>query len=115
MRREGGHAERKTGFEPATLSLATRCATTAPLPRFASPRREVYRDHAGTPERVYPRRMDRLTVGEVARRLSRHPELIRRWLREGRLKGEQYGREWLVTRREVDRFRRTEPERRRRV
>ena len=25
--------ERKTGFEPATLSLARRCATTAPLPR----------------------------------------------------------------------------------
>ena len=26
-------SERKTGFEPATLSLARRCATTAPLPR----------------------------------------------------------------------------------
>ena len=32
-RRCGIPAERKTGFEPATLSLATRCATTAPLPR----------------------------------------------------------------------------------
>jgi hypothetical protein len=26
--------ERKTGFEPATLYLASRCATTAPLPQY---------------------------------------------------------------------------------
>lgn len=58
--------------------------------------------------------MERVTVAEVARRLARHPELIRRWLRDGRLKGEQYGREWLITEREIDRFRRAEPERRRR-
>jgi len=56
----------------------------------------------------------RLTVTEVAKRLARHPELVRRWLREGRLRGEQYGREWLVTEREVERFHRAEPERRKR-
>ena len=27
-----GEVERKTGFEPATLSLARRCSTTEPLP-----------------------------------------------------------------------------------
>jgi PD-(D/E)XK nuclease superfamily protein len=34
LRRNGtiSHEERKTGFEPATLYLASRCATTAPLP-----------------------------------------------------------------------------------
>jgi excisionase family DNA binding protein len=58
--------------------------------------------------------MERLTVPEVARNLSRNPELIRRWIREGRLRGEKFGRDWLVSEREVERFRRAEPQRRKR-
>lgn len=46
--------------------------------------------------------------------LRRNPELIRIWLREGRLRGEKYGPTWVVTERELERFRRDEPERRRR-
>jgi len=59
--------------------------------------------------------VERLTVAEASRRLRRHPELVRRWLREGRLRGEQYGREWLIAEREIERFTRAEPERRRRT
>ena len=58
--------------------------------------------------------MERLAVPEVARRLGRNPILVRRWLREGRLQGEQFGREWLITARELERFLRNEPERRQR-
>ena len=38
--------------------------------------------------------MKRLTVDEIARKLARHPELVRRWLREGRLRGERIGWSW---------------------
>ena len=34
-RRPGKKMERKTGFEPATSSLARRCSTTEPLPLVA--------------------------------------------------------------------------------
>lgn len=53
-----------------------------------------------------------ITVPEVARRLGRNPQLVRRWMREGRLRGEKFGRDWLVTERELERFRRSEPQRR---
>ncbi len=53
-----------------------------------------------------------LTVEEVAKRLDRGEELVRRWLREGRLRGQLFGRSWMVQEREVERFRRHEPERR---
>jgi excisionase family DNA binding protein len=56
--------------------------------------------------------MRRYTTIEAAARLRRHPELVRRWLRDGRLRGEQSGRDWLVTEREIARFLRTEPQRR---
>jgi excisionase family DNA binding protein len=55
-----------------------------------------------------------LTVPEAARRLDRNPELIRRWIRERRLGAEKFGRDWLVSERELERFRRVEPQRRRR-
>ena len=58
--------------------------------------------------------MERLTVDEIAKKLRRNPELIRRWLREGRLRGERIGWSWTITPAELDRFKRTAPERRRR-
>lgn len=53
-----------------------------------------------------------LTVEEVAKRLDRSEELVRRWLREGRMWGQLFGRSWMVQESELDRFRRHEPERR---
>ncbi|MGH2451627.1 MAG: helix-turn-helix domain-containing protein [Candidatus Limnocylindria bacterium] len=52
------------------------------------------------------------TVEQAARWLGRNPQLVRRWLREGRLRGERFGRAWLLTHDELRRFRRSEPERR---
>jgi excisionase family DNA binding protein len=59
--------------------------------------------------------VERFTAIEAARRLRRHPEVVRRWLREGRIRGEKFGRDWTVTARELERFRRQEPERRRKT
>ncbi|TMB79418.1 MAG: helix-turn-helix domain-containing protein [Chloroflexi bacterium] len=56
----------------------------------------------------------RLTVEAVAEKLARHPELVRRWLRSGRLRGERVGWSWTVTQTDLDRFVRQQPQRRRR-
>ena len=56
--------------------------------------------------------MKYLTPDKVAERLQRNPELVRRWIREGRLRAEKVGRSWAVLERELERFRRSEPERR---
>jgi excisionase family DNA binding protein len=56
----------------------------------------------------------RLTVDKVAAVLRRNPELVRRWLREGSLRGERIGWSWTVTRSELDRFMRKQPSRRKR-
>lgn len=56
--------------------------------------------------------MNRLTVGDVAKRLRRHPEVVREWLRDGRLRGERMGHSWLITERELERFSHNPPERR---
>ncbi|MDE3103185.1 MAG: helix-turn-helix domain-containing protein [Chloroflexota bacterium] len=53
-----------------------------------------------------------LTVEKVARRLDRSEQLVRRWLREGRLRGQLFGRSWMVQEREIERFHRHEPRRR---
>src|SRR5438067_13519678 len=53
--------------------------------------------------------MDRLTVADAARRLGRHPELVRRWLREGRLKGESFAGVWMISERDVERLMRAQP------
>jgi excisionase family DNA binding protein len=48
-----------------------------------------------------------LTVREVATRLKIHPETVRIWLRNGRIKGTQIGGTrlgWRVPAREVDRI-----------
>jgi len=37
-----------------------------------------------------------LTVDEVADRLHMHPEVVRRWLRAGRLAGRKWGRSWHI-------------------
>ncbi|HAF10380.1 MAG TPA: DNA-binding protein [Chloroflexi bacterium] len=62
--------------------------------------------------------MNRLTVDQAARRLKRNPNLVRRWLRDGRLRGENIGNGkggvWVITERELERFARNEPERRKR-
>ena len=59
-------------------------------------------------------RLKRLTVDQIAEKLQRHPELVRRWLRSGRLRGERIGWSWTVLPGELDRFRRELPIRRRR-
>jgi excisionase family DNA binding protein len=58
--------------------------------------------------------MNLLTVGEVAAKVRRHPELVRRWLRSGRLRGRRIGWSWLVRPSDVEAFVRSEPERRKR-
>lgn len=55
-----------------------------------------------------------MTVDQVAAKLKRHPFLVRRWLREGRLKGQKFGPTWVVDERELARFRKSEPQRRHR-
>lgn len=55
-----------------------------------------------------------LTGEEVARRLKRHPDLVYRWLDEKRLKGEKHGGVWFVSERELARFKKDQPERRKR-
>lgn len=56
--------------------------------------------------------MPKLTVAEAARRLSRSPEIVRRWLREGRLRGENFSGVWMVDERSVTSLLRNEPQRR---
>jgi hypothetical protein len=56
------------------------------------------------------------TVEQAAAELDRHPELLRRWLNEKkpRLRGEKIAGRWFITVAELNRFRRTQPERRKR-
>ncbi len=37
-----------------------------------------------------------ITVPEAARRTGRHPETVRRWIREGRLRSQKVGTQHLV-------------------
>jgi excisionase family DNA binding protein len=48
-----------------------------------------------------------LTVAEVAERLRTHPETVRRWMRDGRLRGIRLGGPklgWRVAEAELERF-----------
>jgi len=54
----------------------------------------------------------KVTVEEAAKRLGRNPELVRRWLREGRLRGEAFGHAWAIDERELARFAKKAPGRR---
>jgi excisionase family DNA binding protein len=58
------------------------------------------------------RRYGFLSVIEVAKRLRRHPELVRAWLRAGRLKGLMFGRSWVIRERDVVDFESRQPVRR---
>lgn len=55
-----------------------------------------------------------LTVGQVAKRLKRSPTLIYRWVSDGRLRGQKYGHAVLIDERELARFEKDAPERRKR-
>jgi hypothetical protein len=59
--------------------------------------------------------MKTYTADGAAKRLRRNPDLIRRWLKEGRLEGQKSGRDWLVPAAEIARLRRDAPQRRRRL
>ena len=56
--------------------------------------------------------MKYLTAEQAAEQLERNPELVRRWIREGRLRAQKMGPIWVVTDDELRRFRKNEPERR---
>jgi len=45
-----------------------------------------------------------LSVGDAARRLERSTEQVRRYLREGRLKGQRIGGQWFIERDTLDQF-----------
>ncbi len=42
------------------------------------------------------------TVKEAAQILRVHPRTVRRWLKEGKLKGKKIGRIWLIPKTEID-------------
>jgi excisionase family DNA binding protein len=43
-----------------------------------------------------------LTVPEAARRISRNPETVRRWIREGKLRSQKVGTQHLIDERDLD-------------
>ena len=45
-----------------------------------------------------------LTLGEVAKRINVHPETVRRWLKEGRIRGIRIGRDWRFDPDDIDRL-----------
>ena len=45
-----------------------------------------------------------LSVGDAAKRLERSTEQVRRYLREGRLKGQRIGGQWFIERATLDHF-----------
>lgn len=55
------------------------------------------------------------TTAEAARILDRHPELVRQWIVQGRLRAKRFGNYWLVTREAIEEFRVREPVRRKRA
>jgi excisionase family DNA binding protein len=48
--------------------------------------------------------MPLFTVDEVAQRLNLHAKTVRRYIRDGRLKGKRIGKEYRVTRADLDEF-----------
>lgn len=47
---------------------------------------------------------EKLTADEAAKELGYHVDHVYRLLRSGTLRGEQFNRVWIITRREVERF-----------
>jgi excisionase family DNA binding protein len=50
--------------------------------------------------------VDYVTCQEAAHELGLSPSLIRRYLRDGRIRGRRTGRDWIVPRRAIDLFKR---------
>lgn len=46
--------------------------------------------------------MELMTVSQVAEYLRIHPEVIRRWLREGKLQGHKVGGVWRIDKAVID-------------
>ena len=46
--------------------------------------------------------MELMTVSQVAEYLRIHPEVIRRWLREGKLQGNKVGGVWRIDKAVID-------------
>lgn len=46
--------------------------------------------------------MELITVSQVAEYLRIHPEVIRRWLREGKLQGHKVGGVWRIDKQAID-------------
>ena len=65
----------------------------SPIPRAVAERSPMYQAAAGTGS---GRQAGALTVPEVARRLGRNPETVRRWIREGRLPAHKVGGQHLI-------------------
>jgi excisionase family DNA binding protein len=55
-----------------------------------------------------------MTVAQVAKALRRHPEVIRDWIRDGRLRAQKFGPTWMIDERDLARFKKDQPERRKR-
>ena len=53
-----------------------------------------------------------MSVEEVARSLRRNSDLVRRWLREGRLRGRKFGRDWFISEGSLAVFKSAQPRRR---
>ncbi len=53
-----------------------------------------------------------LTVAQIAERLQVHPETVRRWLRDGRLRGRNFGGKggYRVRERDLEEFLDAEPD-----
>lgn len=51
--------------------------------------------------------MSLLTVNQVAERLERDPSLIRAYCRQGRIRAERHGRDWLIEESAVAKFEKT--------
>ncbi len=47
-----------------------------------------------------------MTLIEAATLLGVHPDVLRRQIHRGKLKGRKVGRDWTVSEREVERYRR---------
>lgn len=51
-----------------------------------------------------------LTVREVAKQLSYHPDHVYRLIKTGVIRAERFGRSWAITREEVQRIKRLQDE-----
>lgn len=55
---------------------------------------------------------DKMTVTEAAAALNVWPQKVRYWLKHGHMRGETYGRLWLIEPEEVERIKRVGPPKR---